>query len=203
MPVARCPRCESPVTIDDADLGHHVECPTCRAVFATDEVLGPPTVRRVARPLHDEPEDLIAEARQKVFVPGLLVAGVSVVGIGLEVMVLAIIVLIGPQQFQQQMANMPLLNAGPAPPIEALIGGRFVAIAWESTILAGAFCMMRGKAYGFARAAMTMRLIPCVGAYCLLGFPFGIWALVVLNQPRVREGFELAAGARSRSWDQR
>lgn len=217
MPVARCPRCETQVTIDDADVGYDVECPTCRAVFSTNDVLdGPPTVRRPARPQRDDdfddderprprrridPEDLIDDARRAVLLPGIFVAGVSIIGIGLALLELLMFAILGGQQMQQ-MANVPFLNAGPPPSPEALIGARVLAVVWESVILAGTFCMMRGKALGFARTAMMMRLIPCAGFCCILGLPFGIWALVVLNRPDVQEGFKLAAGgSRSGSWD--
>jgi hypothetical protein len=211
MPVARCPRCDSPVTIDDADVGYDVECPTCRAVFAADEVLGPPVVRRSGRPRPEDddededrprrrahPEDVIAEARGAVLVPGILVAIVAFIGIGLAALDLAMIAMLGPQQFQQQlqqqMAALPGFgNAGPVLPAEVLIGVRVFVLLWESTILAGAVCMIRGKAYGFARTAMMMRLIPCAGMCCILGLPVGAWALVVLGRPDVRAGFALAA----------
>ncbi len=212
MPVARCPHCDSPVTIDEADLGYDVECPNCRAVFATGD---PPAVRRSARPRsgddlddgdgdprrrRDEPEDLIDEARRAVLIPGILVAGVSIIGIGLAAFELVMIAVLGLQQVQQ-MAQIPGLPAGPPPPPEVFVGARVVAVVWESVILAGAFCMIRGKAYNFARTAMIMRLVPCIGLCCVLGLPFGIWALVTLIRPDVREGFDLAARRRGGSWD--
>jgi predicted Zn finger-like uncharacterized protein len=33
MPIVQCPRCRAELDVDDADLGHKVECPQCQAVF--------------------------------------------------------------------------------------------------------------------------------------------------------------------------
>jgi hypothetical protein len=35
-----------------------------------------------------------------------------------------------------------------------------------------------------------MALIPCLGPCYILGIPAGIWALVVLARPEVREAFD-------------
>ena len=56
-------------------------------------------------------------------------------------------------------------------------------------VLYGAWHMKQRRNYGLARAAAVVALIPLVGPCCLLGIPFGIWALVVLNKPHVRNAF--------------
>jgi hypothetical protein len=75
------------------------------------------------------------------------------------------------------------------------------AIVWEAVIVAGAGAMMRLRSYRFAYVAMVMRVIPFAGFCCIAGFPFGIWGLVALNRPEVRDGFEEAAKARTRVSD--
>jgi serine/threonine protein kinase len=60
--------------------------------------------------------------------------------------------------------------------------------------------MIRLEAYGAAVAASIFAMLVAPGS--LIGFPIGIWALVVLARPEVREGFQkrraalAAAGAR-------
>jgi hypothetical protein len=54
----------------------------------------------------------------------------------------------------------------------------------------GAFQMKRLAGYTHARIAAIVACVPCVGPCCLLGIPFGIWALSVLGQPEVAKAFE-------------
>jgi hypothetical protein len=53
----------------------------------------------------------------------------------------------------------------------------------------GALKMKRLRNYQTARAAAVVAMIPMVGPCCLLGIPFGIWALIVLSKPHVRDAF--------------
>ena len=46
------------------------------------------------------------------------------------------------------------------------------------------------RSYGIAFAGAVISVIPCIGSpCCALGVPFGIWALVVLNDPSVKSAF--------------
>ena len=56
-------------------------------------------------------------------------------------------------------------------------------------VLIGATRMKHLESYGFAMAAAIIALIPCTSPCCLLGLPFGIWALVVLTDPSVKAAF--------------
>lgn len=50
--------------------------------------------------------------------------------------------------------------------------------------------MQMVTAYGVAFAGAVISVIPCLGSpCCALGIPFGIWALVVLNDPVVKAAF--------------
>ena len=59
----------------------------------------------------------------------------------------------------------------------------------SSFVLFGAIKMKNMTDYGLARAAAIVAMIPCVGPCCLLGIPFGIWALVVLGKQHVKDAF--------------
>lgn len=56
-------------------------------------------------------------------------------------------------------------------------------------VLYGALQMKKMTNYGTAKAAAVVASIPLLGPCCLLGIPFGIWALVVLGKPGVKEAF--------------
>jgi hypothetical protein len=62
-------------------------------------------------------------------------------------------------------------------------------LAANIVILMGAVRMQRLESYSSAKLAAILAVIPCVGPCYLLGIPFGIWALVVLSKPEVKEAF--------------
>jgi hypothetical protein len=61
-------------------------------------------------------------------------------------------------------------------------------IAWWVVVIIAAFQMKNLRGYAFAVTGSVMAMIPCNLA-CLLGLPFGIWALVVLYRPNVMSAF--------------
>jgi hypothetical protein len=204
--VARCPGCATELDVgDDVPPGEPVECPVCLTRFVPDR---PPArarprdedefddddrPRRRRRAVPD-PAELIDEAKQAVFLPGLFTVLVS--GLGMMLAGLEIVLIVAAPQL---MVGNPFLKWWTP---EALIAVRVVAILWEAMIVAGAGAMMRLRSYRFAYVVMAMRVIPFAGLCCILGFPFGIWGLVALGRPEVRDGFEEAARARRRRRDE-
>ena len=55
-------------------------------------------------------------------------------------------------------------------------------------VLFGAIKMLRLQNFGLVMAAVIVAMLPCQ-CCCLLGLPFGIWALMVLNKPEVKSRF--------------
>jgi hypothetical protein len=53
----------------------------------------------------------------------------------------------------------------------------------------GAWKMKNVQSYGLSMAACIMSCIPCYNSCCLLGIPFGIWGIVVLLNPEVKDAF--------------
>ncbi|MDA7878251.1 hypothetical protein N9B39_01740 [bacterium] len=64
-----------------------------------------------------------------------------------------------------------------------------ILVISSTFILIGAIKMKNMTNYGVAKAAAIVAIIPFVGPCCLLGIPFGIWAVVVLSKPHVRDAF--------------
>lgn len=54
----------------------------------------------------------------------------------------------------------------------------------------GAMQMMKLQSHGLCMAAAIVSLIPCIHNCCILGIPFGIWALIVLNDAEVKAAFQ-------------
>jgi hypothetical protein len=64
-----------------------------------------------------------------------------------------------------------------------------ISIAIGLFVLFGTLKMQKLTHRGLAIAAAIVAMIPCFSPCCLLGLPFGIWALVVLSKPEVRSQF--------------
>ena len=89
-------------------------------------------------------------------------------------------------QFQDpQMQHIFQLIYGPIG-----IGSAIFTLITGVVILFGALKMRKLENYVFAFTAMILAMLPCVSACCILGLPFGIWALVVLNKPEVKSQFK-------------
>jgi hypothetical protein len=67
-------------------------------------------------------------------------------------------------------------------------GTGVVTVIYNSIILYGAVRMKNLRSFGLAMAACIMAIVPCFDCW-LLSIPFGIWALVVLQKPEVKDAF--------------
>lgn len=56
-------------------------------------------------------------------------------------------------------------------------------------ILMGGLKMKKLESHGLAVTASILALLPCTSPCCLIGLPIGIWALVVLFRPEVKNSF--------------
>lgn len=82
---------------------------------------------------------------------------------------------------------------GPAAPTELLVGAAIArllfCLAWFCVVLLivkGSFDLLNRQSYGWALTAAILSMLCCTLG---IGFPFGLWALVVLCLPDVRRAF--------------
>ncbi len=61
-----------------------------------------------------------------------------------------------------------------------------VNVVCSLLVLVGGIRMLQLSGAGLPIVGSVLALTPCIGCCCILGLPFGIWALVVLNRPDVR-----------------
>jgi hypothetical protein len=123
-----------------------------------------------------------------------------------------------PDQFAQQRVQIdadPNMNGQMKKDMHAFIDNyekgvnvalpiQWVLIGFTSVLtLIGAVKMKNLSSRGWARTSAILSMIPCFSGCCLLGLPFGIWALMVLANPDVKRGFDLAAGRSDRDDDLR
>lgn len=64
-----------------------------------------------------------------------------------------------------------------------------IGLVVAGLILFGALKMKKLESYGWAMTSSILAMIPCISPCCLLGLPIGIWALVVLAKPEVKNSF--------------
>ncbi len=57
-------------------------------------------------------------------------------------------------------------------------------------VLVGALRMKALRSYEFSLIAALLALFPCVTSCCLIGLPFGVWAIIVLRRPAVKSQFK-------------
>ena len=68
------------------------------------------------------------------------------------------------------------------------LGGPLIGIIMCIVTLLGAVKMKNLQSYGLAMTACILAMLPCHSC-CLLGIPFGIWGLVMLSKPEVKDAF--------------
>lgn len=74
-------------------------------------------------------------------------------------------------------------------PLYIRMGWTTLLLIASGFVLFASIQMRQRRSYALAYAGAVVAAIPCVGPCCLLGIPFGIWALVVLHRPEVRSEF--------------
>ena len=67
-----------------------------------------------------------------------------------------------------------------------------ICVAYNLLLITGAFSMVRRGSYVWAMATAILAMVPFLSPFYVLGIPVGIWAVVVLRRPGVRESFRMA-----------
>lgn len=70
-----------------------------------------------------------------------------------------------------------------------VIAASLFGLAMDVILLIGVRKMRKLDSYLFAVIASIIAMIPCISPCCLLGLPFGIWALLTLNDSSIRMAF--------------
>ena len=93
-----------------------------------------------------------------------------------------------------QLGLSTLALQQPSVPWANLLAGP-IGVVWKISlmvlsvlILFGAIKMKKLETYGLAMTASIVAMLPC-SLCCLAGLPIGIWSLVVLSRPEVKNAF--------------
>ncbi|MFN3168725.1 MAG: hypothetical protein ACE37H_16835 [Phycisphaeraceae bacterium] len=138
----------------------------------------PPPTSQPQPPMGPAPEDRVN---------GPAIALMVTAGIGIALAIVGLLLnLLGAGVGAAQGGDEGAINmmSGGVGVIQSIVG-----IAVGVVILMGAMKMKRLESHGFALTAAILAMIPCVSPCCLLGLPFGIWAIVVLNDANVKAAF--------------
>jgi predicted Zn finger-like uncharacterized protein len=210
MPLTiHCPSCQKQLRVPDDLLGKLVRCPSCKTTFTAgesgeireEEV--PARQPKQATHNEDDENDLDEGERPRkrlrrsrrgdgsaAQAPAGTLLFVAVLSLLLALFMDAKNFLVGPQQMPApQGADPAFKNA--LDEVDTKIGyaALVVATIWPVIVLAGAIQMLRLQTYWLAMTGSIVALLPC-NLGCCLGLPFGIWAIVALLKPEVKDAFE-------------
>lgn len=197
----KCPKCQTTFTAEMEGLDELEEvvdepAPAARRRLkpSEDEEELPPEEEYEERPRQRRRGRRRAEAAAAVAAPAisLLVLGILGILMGIANVGYAVLARNDPPIGQ---GNRAIQNPDPAFNTGANAGykagryiGAFVSLIWAIIIVAGSVKMKGLHSYGSAMTACIVAICPC-SLCCLLGIPFGIWGLVALNKPGVKDAF--------------
>ncbi len=215
MPIeTTCTSCGRPLRVPDELMGRQVKCPNCRTTFtasARDGGVAPPQMPvepYVEEPLgRDDDEEFPprrgrehAAARDAVNGPATALMIVGIIGCVLVPLGMAwnVYLMVAGEQANPFRPAARNPGAGPDPefledldmlsgPLGLVQGVAGLAIS--IVMIMGAVKMKRLESYGLAMTASILGMIPCISPCCLLGLPFGIWSITVLNRPEIKDSF--------------
>jgi hypothetical protein len=189
-------------------LGRSVRCPKCQTVFKAENAAADPGFEEVPededdrprrrRPARDDDYDDADRdddyrprrrvgsrraAQQAVTPPAI---ALIIVG-GLGLLYAVINLLLAATNARQPFANMGANN--PAAYKVGMAIGIALTFIWGIIVPLAGVMMLKLRNYGAAMTGVIFAMLPC-NLGCLLGLPFGIWAIVVLNRPDVKRAFE-------------
>ncbi len=207
----QCPTCQRPLNVPESLVGRPVKCPDCGAVFLTVQgstsMPGTPAPEAgeaslLARPVaglesYSDAESRVEVSGATVIAPGIALLIVGALGFMAAALVLLTLLqaderelkaaLQGPAQAAEDQEAFEQGFALAVGPVGRAIHGAF-ALA-NLVIMLGAVAMMLGRFHGLAVLASILAIVNIDSCCCILGLPVGVWSLLVLMRPDVKEMF--------------
>ncbi len=203
-----CPGCREPLDVDDEYRAWKVRCPRCGTEFVPDGARPDERPSRRPRDAEDEFEfdarprrrrrrrydrDDFDDARADVYAPAVCLEALGWLGMLGSVCCAGFMALAG------AMANQPggpKNDDGPLLIVIGIVMG-VMGLPFSLVLTIGGRALRRLTSRGWAMTAAAAGIGGFV-LFGLFGVPHlgaGIWALVVLNKPHVREAFDYQAGS--------
>ena len=126
-----------------------------------------------------------ASAMERVNGPAVGLMVVAILGFVLQAIAL-VLNLVGASFLATQQNNQAWASmfSGAVGVVSGIIG-----LLVSGLIFFGALKMKKLESHGLAMTASIVAMIPCISPCCLIGLPIGIWAVVVLSKPEVKNAF--------------
>jgi phage FluMu protein Com len=202
MPIEfRCSHCGKLLRTGDDTAGRQAQCPECGTISTVPAPAGPTaaptpsmTTLESSSPFASQPaaENLDLLAAQKISGPAIaliitgllsILAHLGLAGFYAVVIYMALNGQVPVNQgFPQQDPAQVALGGG------VIVAGAIIRALLDIVVLIGAVKMKNLRSYPFAMAAAIIAVIPC-SLCCVLGLPFGIWAIMVLSDGSVKSAF--------------
>ena len=192
----RCSQCGKLLRTGDDTAGRQAQCPECGALTQVPTTVHEPiqavpdgsfTAATSDNPYQAPGAYAVVAPLDRVSTPATALIVLSILGIGGQlfgILVALVNMFMGVGRFPQAQ-DVPELVIEPA----MAIGFGGLGLALSALVLVGALNMKRLESYSLAMAGAIVSVIPCLAPCCVFSLPFGIWALVVLSDPRVRAAF--------------
>jgi len=134
---------------------------------------------------------------EKIKGPAIGIVVTSGIGIGLALLGLVMnLVGVGMGAAGAAGAFEGLEGINDATDLTGLLGQGMLGVAQSiAGLVVGVVCLIGGnkmrklEAYNFSMVTSILIMVPCLSPCCILGLPFGIWGLVVLNDATVKAAF--------------
>ena len=135
----------------------------------------------------DQPPSSGGDIASRVKAPAIALMITAGIGMVFQIIGLLMNLLgagVGAAEATTQQEQWMAMTSGGVGVVSSIVG-----LVIGVVVLLGALKMMKLQSWGFALAAAILAMIPCVSPCCLLGIPFGIWAIVVLTKADVKAAF--------------
>jgi hypothetical protein len=197
-----CQVCNYKLRIPEDLMGRPVQCPECKSVFIAPPPSAPQSDEPASTPEHrDRPAEVNLRAADfdrmetpesdsdgKVMAPAFTLLAIAFLGALFDVIELLFIIF-KPNAVKQAIAGFPFPLPAGIDMITMQIVIRSIFLVVSLAVAAGAAAMMNRKMYPLAILGSFAAICNFGHCCCILGAPAGIWALIVLFQPDVRESF--------------
>jgi len=208
-----CPGCSTKVQVPESLLGKRVKCPKCSQIFVAEDPNAAyeeipeeeerPRPNRRPAPVddyeevdqHEDDDDYEPRPRRRrgsrpeaeAAVKAPAIALIVIGGLGLLYALFNLIIHVAGGGNEMAMFGQ-MKNQNQAAFRIGHIVGIGVTFLWGIFVPVGGVMMLNMRGYGLAMTGAIIAMLPC-NLGCLLGLPFGIWALVVLNRLDVKRAF--------------
>jgi hypothetical protein len=208
----QCPQCQQRLRVPSAEGGKQIRCPDCNAMIdvPTSSGITPEEPRPWSKPAepptdapdeaprrsrYDDEDDIAQEVRRhksaggaRVHAPAISMLAVAVLGLGLATYN-SVVALVG-EPLPVDPNAPPFIQEilrGAHGPTAALMQACFGMMSLATIV--GSVQLLRRKWWGFGIAVSVLSMVNFASCCCILGLPFGIWTLVTLTSPDVKEAF--------------